>query len=60
MRFKLKITPAISPRTRHKIEDVLLYSGYEVIGGGTHTDGSECDISFERPDPRDKEQKKVK
>jgi hypothetical protein len=55
MKFKLKIEPAISPKTRHKIQDVLQEAGYEIIGGGAATDGSFSDISFERDDPRDKE-----
>ena len=47
MKYKLTITPAIDPEKRHKIEDVLKSMDYCVIGGGTHTDGSECDISFD-------------
>ncbi len=58
MKYKLKITPAISPRTRHQIQDVLVATGYSIIGGGSFTDGSSCDISFERPDPRDKDSDK--
>ncbi len=57
MKFKLKIEPSISPRTRHKIQNVLVEAGYEIIGGGQTTDGSSSDISFERDDPRDKENK---
>jgi hypothetical protein len=47
MKHRLKIRPAIRPTVRHKIEDVLMEAGYRVIGGGTDTDGSESDISFE-------------
>lgn len=57
MNYKLKIEPAISPRTRHMIEGVLKESGYSLIGGGQMVDGSSSDISFERDDPRDKEKK---
>ena len=46
--YKLTITPAILPRERHKIEDVLKKLGYEVYGGGTNTDMSECDITFQK------------
>lgn len=46
MKFILKITPAILPEERHKIEDILTEMGYDVIGGGTMTDMSECDITF--------------
>ena len=58
MKYKLEVTPAISPRTRHMIEDVLKESGYQVIGGGQMVDGSSSDISFERDDPRDGAEKK--
>ena len=47
MNFKLKITPAILPKERHQIQDALKKLGYKVTGGGTHTDMSECDISFQ-------------
>ena len=57
MKYNLKIEPSISPKTRHKIQDVLMEAGYEIIGGGTATDGSFSDISFEREDCRDKETK---
>lgn len=57
MRHILTIRPAISPKARHAIERFLgEYFGYEVIGGGTHIDLSSCDISFERSDPRDKDE----
>jgi len=45
-RYILTIKPAIEPVERHKIEDALKGMGYKVSGGGTHTDHSECDISF--------------
>ena len=48
IRYKLTIEPAIMPEERHKIEDALKKIGYKVNGGGTHTDMSKCDISFER------------
>ena len=48
MKYKLKIIPAVKPEVRHKIEDILKLEGYHIIGGGGNTDGSECDISFER------------
>lgn len=47
MDFSLEIKPAIPPEERHKIEDVLKSMGYNVWGGGTHTDMSACNISFE-------------
>ena len=47
MKHILKIEPAIMPEERHKIEDALKKLGYKVIGGGTDTDMSCCDISFE-------------
>jgi len=46
--YTLEIVPAIEPTIRHKIEDVLLAKGFNVIGGGTMVDGSSCDISFEK------------
>ena len=46
MKYKLEIKPAIAPEERHKIETVLKLLGYDVLGGGTHTDMSACDISF--------------
>ena len=48
MRYKLIIEPAIPPENRHKIQDALKKLGYTVHGGGTCTDGSQCDISFEK------------
>ena len=47
MRYRLEIKPAIPPRQRHKIEVVLEEQGFDVYGGGTDTDMSCCDISFE-------------
>lgn len=52
-KFKLTITPAINPGERYKIEDTLKDIGYHVIGGGTHTNMSECDISFEEESEND-------
>lgn len=46
--YKLIIKPAIKPEERHQIEDSLRKLGFTILGGGTHTDGSECDISFEK------------
>lgn len=48
-KYTLKIKPAIPLKERHRIEDLLKKSGYDVIGGGTNIDMSECDISFESP-----------
>ena len=50
MKHMLIIEPAILPKERHKIEDTLKKLGYEVHGGGTCTDLSSCDISFDRED----------
>jgi len=47
IKYKLVITPAISPAKRHRIEKTLESIGYRFIGGGTNTDNSQCDISFE-------------
>lgn len=44
--YSLTITPALEPRKRHKIEEALESLGYKVLGGGTCTDMSECDIHF--------------
>uniref|UniRef100_A0A6M3LDE6 Uncharacterized protein n=1 Tax=viral metagenome TaxID=1070528 RepID=A0A6M3LDE6_9ZZZZ len=46
MEYKLEIKPAVVPERRHEIEDVLKAMGYDVHGGGTHTDMSACDITF--------------
>lgn len=46
--FKLTIQPAISPKERHLIEDVLKKMGYTVWAGGTLTDMSGCDIAFDK------------
>ena len=45
-RYKMKIRPAIEPKDRHLIENALERLGYSVDGGGSDTDGTECDISF--------------
>jgi len=46
--YDLVITPALEPKERHRIEKALTRLGYEVTGGGTLMDMSECDISFEK------------
>jgi hypothetical protein len=46
--YILTIKPAIKPSERHKIEDALKKLKYKVIGGGTNTDMSECEISFQK------------
>jgi len=46
--FKLKVTPALPIEIRHKIEELLEKEDYNVWGAGQDTDGSECDISFEK------------
>ena len=46
--YRLTIKPALEPKERHKIEDVLKKLGYQVHGGGTYTDMSECDVSFSK------------
>ncbi len=45
--IKMEIKPAIPPEERHMIEELLKSMGYKVSGGGTNTDMSACDISFE-------------
>lgn len=46
--YTLEIVPAIEPRIRHRIEDILEEEGFDIIGGGTMVDGSSSDISFEK------------
>ena len=46
--YGMTIKPALKPEDRHRIQDKLKELGYRVIGGGTCTDMSECDISFEK------------
>ncbi len=46
MKYKLEIKPAIPPGERHKIEDALKSLGFDIHGGGMHTDLSACDITF--------------
>lgn len=46
--YFMYIQPALPPNERHKIEQSLEILGYEVHGGGTMIDMSECDISFVR------------
>ena len=50
MKYFLEIKPALKPEDRHKIEDVLKRSGYNVHGGGQMVDGSSSDISFSDKD----------
>jgi len=50
VKYSLIITPAIPPNERHSIERILEDWGYDVWAGGTHTDMSQCDISFEKED----------
>ncbi len=45
--YLLTIKPAIEPGERHKIQDALKKLGYDVSGGGTDEDQSQCDITFE-------------
>lgn len=47
-KYSLVVKPAISPEERHKIEDTLKALGYKVWAGGTATNMSECDVSFEK------------
>jgi len=47
-RYDLVITPSLEPAARHEIEKALTRLGYEVSGGGTIRDMSECDITFEK------------
>lgn len=49
-RYILTIKPALKPEERHIIQDKLTELGYKVSGGGSYTDMSECDISFEGGD----------
>ncbi len=48
MKYVLTIKPALNPKDRHEIEDALKKLNYNVSGGGTCTDMSSCDISFEK------------
>lgn len=43
----LTIRPAIYPDKRHQIEDCLKKMGFKIRGGGTDTNLTSCDISFE-------------
>lgn len=47
MDYRLEIKPAIPPEQRHKLEDALKSMGYHWHGGGTHTDMTACDITFD-------------
>ena len=46
--YSLTIKPALRPAERHKIEGTLKKMGYQVHGGGTRMDLSECDVSFSK------------
>lgn len=46
--YSVKITPAILPKERHQLEKVIEKLGYKVWAGGTNTDMSQCDFSFEK------------
>ena len=46
--YTLTIQPALRPAERHKIEDTLKKMGYQIRGGGTRMDLSECDIAFQK------------
>ncbi len=48
MKYILTIKPALRPIERHEIKEALKKLGYHVSGGGTCTDMSSCDISFEK------------
>ena len=52
--YLLTIKPALLPKERHKIEDVLKGLGYYVSGGGTSTNMSMCDISFDKIEKKKK------
>jgi predicted naringenin-chalcone synthase len=54
MKYSMTISPAIAPKVRHKIEDTLKEMGYDVTDGGTMVDMSECDISFEDPEQKER------
>lgn len=45
--YTLEILPAVEPRVRHAIEDLLKKEGFEIIGGGQNSDMTGTDISFE-------------
>ena len=48
MKYIMEIKPALEPKERHQIQDHLTWLGYHVSGGGTCTDMSSCDISFDK------------
>ena len=50
MKYIMEIKPALAPKERHRIQDSLRQLGYHVSGGGTCTDMSSCDISFDDGD----------
>ncbi|KKK67885.1 hypothetical protein LCGC14_2949610 [marine sediment metagenome] len=54
MEHKLMITPAINPKLRHAIENVLEEFDYDVHGGGTYVKGlAWSDITFSGNHPLD-------
>jgi len=53
MKYIMTIEPALIPKERHQIEKVLQQMGYHVSGGGTCTDMSCCDISFDEGDQKE-------
>ena len=55
MDYKLEIKPAINPKTRHKIEDLLEEARFLIHGGGQYINGDSCDITFSREDQRSKD-----
>ena len=59
IKYELRVKPALPVQDRHMLEDVLKNVGYNVWGGGTHTDGSSCDITFDGSDNSDKTDDKL-
>jgi len=47
-KYILTIKPAIPPKDKHRIQDLLTVLGYDVHGGGINMDLSCCDISFSK------------
>lgn len=60
MNYLMTIKPALEPKERYKIQDALEMIGYKVSGGGTTTDMSECDISFDGGTGRELSLKELK
>ena len=57
--YVLRVKPAIQPSELHEVRKVLWKMGYHIIGGGTNTDMSICDISFESTDLTEHEKVKA-